>query len=367
MKNTFLIVLIVASSYALNAQITFSELNSRRGPCFLKSVERIGQRFVDWECDDFDQIVDCNENLESDPGTNIVYTLTGQPFTGSCETCHMNGLRQHLIHFENGRVTGTDTSYYESGCPQVVRTHIEGAENGKWVFFNDTSGLVAWEINFFNGEKHGKSVYFKQHQVGTDRVRVEINGVEEVIQYGVYENDTVRVEHHNNGILEGPRVEYFFPGSKVRRIANYKQGLLDGAFIEYNIEGSLLQELHYVLGQKDGEWKYYYDNGSLLKTESWRKDVKDGEFKTFYIQGTIQSIENYRRGEKHGEFIERFPDDKIKREAIYRRGELIEEHVYDKYGNEISTFGVEAKENVEDDSLPEVDKKRKRKKKKKNK
>jgi antitoxin component YwqK of YwqJK toxin-antitoxin module len=114
-----------------------------------------------------------------------------------------------------------------------------------------------------------------------------------------------------------------------------------------------MQELNYDEGKKDGNWKYYYNDGSLLKTENWKEDVKDGEFKTFYIQGHIQTMETYKKGMKHGAFMERFPDDKIKREAIYKKNELIEEHVYDKYGNEIRTVGEDQPENKgEDDEIP---------------
>lgn len=368
MLKNFLTIIITFSTFAAYSQINNSDINMRRGPCFLKSFERIGQQYAEWECDDFDNIVDCNESLEAVPGANVVFSRTGgQPFTGTCETCHMNGLREHLISFDDGRVVGTDTSYYQTGCPQVVRTHIDGVENGRWTYFNDSSGLIAWEINYNNGEKHGQSIFFRQHQVGTDKITIEVDGKIESHTYGIYENDTIKIENHNNGILQGTKKEYYFPGSKLRREVNYTQGILDGAFIEYNFEGDVLQELNYILGQKDGLWKYYYDNGSLLKTENWKKDIKEGEFKTFYIQGTIQSIENYRKGQKHGEFIERFPDDKIKREAIYRKDVLIEEHIYDKYGNEISTVGGEANTNDEDDDLPKTEKKKKQKKQKKQK
>lgn len=362
-KNLILIFALIFGSLTLSAQTDFG---AKRGPCFLKSAERAGQKYVDWECDDFDQIVDCNEDLEGEPGSNLVFTRSGgSPFTGECETCHMNGLREHYMRFVNGRVSGTDTSYYDTGCPQVVRTHVEGVENGRWTYYQDSSGLVAWEINYFNGEKHGQSIFFRQRLVGTDRVKITVDEVEQTITYGVYENDTVKVENYVGGVLEGKKKEYYFTHSKLKKEVNYKQGVLHGPFIEYNREGVVLQELNYDMGRKDGDWKYYYDNGSLLKTESWNKDIKEGTFKTFYIQGTIQSIENYRKGLEHGEFIERFPDDKIKREAFYKKGVLVEEHVYDKWGNEISTFGVASNKNDEDDALPEEGGKKKKAKKSK--
>ncbi|HZH86822.1 MAG TPA: toxin-antitoxin system YwqK family antitoxin [Brumimicrobium sp.] len=360
-KRIFTLLLLLCSPF-MYAQISNDGgFGNKRGPCFQKSVDRIGKQYVEWECDDYDNIVDCNESLESDPGNNLVLTRsTGSPFTGDCETCHQNGLRERIVHFVNGKTDGIDTTFYQSGCPQVVRNHIEGVENGTWTFYNDTSGLIAWNINYFNGEKHGQSIFYNQHPVGREKLKVMLNGVERFIEYTTYENDTAKIEFYNNGLLEGTKKEYW-PGSKIRREVNYKQGVFHGVFIEYDPGGNVMQELNYDLGKKDGNWKYYYNDGSLLKTENWKKDVKEGEFKTFYIQGFIQTMETYRKGQKHGEFMERFPDDKIKREAIYKKDVLVEEHVYDKYGNEIRTVGVDQPHaKTEDDEIPTTKKQQKK-------
>ncbi|PKR81647.1 hypothetical protein CW751_03735 [Brumimicrobium salinarum] len=359
MNKVVILIFLLCIPFAHSQISKNNAFGNQRGPCFQKSLDRLGKRYASWECDEFDNIVDCNEKLESDPGSNLVLTRSsGTPFTGDCESCHMNGLRQRLVHFVNGKTDGIDTTYYQSGCPQVVRNHITGVENGTWTYYNDTSGLVAWKINYFNGEKHGESIFYRQNKVGTDFVTVKINGAERKIHYSTYENDTVKIEIYNNGKLEGIKKEYW-PGSKIKREVSYKEGVFDGAYIEYGPSGNVMQERNYDEGLKDGDWKYYYNDGSLLKTESWNKDVKDGTFKTFYIQGHIQTLETYKRGMKHGRFMERFPDDKIKREAEYKRGELIEEHVFDKYGNEIRTVGEDQPhEKNEDDEMPTTKKRK---------
>ncbi len=350
------VVIVLGSSFFNLAQINGA---SNRGPCFQKSVDRLGKRYVDWQCDERDAIVDCNEKLSQEPGSNIVRTRSsGSPYSGDCETCHMNGLRQRIVHFANGKVDGIDTTYYESGCPQVVRNHIEGVENGTWTFYNDTSGLLAWEIEYFNGDKHGQSIYYRQKKVGENVMKVTINGEEKKIYYNEYENDTVKIEPYSQGRLNGTKKEYY-KDSKIHKEINYEEGILHGPFLVYDSEGNLLQELNYDEGEKDDTWKYYYNDGSLLRTESWDEGVKDGVFKVFYIQGHIQSMESYRKGEKHGEFMERFPDDKIKRSAIYKRNKLIEEHVYDKYGNEIRTVDEDGPvEKNEDDEVVTKEKKK---------
>lgn len=339
-----------------------ANLNTRNKRCFDKSVERIGQRFVDWECGTSDLIINCNEKLESDPGSNMVlHSKSGQPFTGTCETCHMNGIRERVVQFNNGRVHGTDTTIYESGCVQVVRNHIDGVENGRWTYYNDSSGLEAWTINYFNGEKHGMSIYYRHYMIGTDKLDIKIGNATRTHTYGLYDSDTLRIEYYKMGKLDGKRTEYF-PGSKVEKEVNYKEGLLHGPFVIYNKKGIVLQDLNYFQGQKDGVCQYYYEEGSLLKVENWSKGVKAGEFKTFYIQGHLQIKESYnKKGQRHGDFEERFPNDKVKRTAIYRKDNLVEEHIFDEYGNEIRTVGVEKPASGdEDDKVPTAAKKTKK-------
>jgi antitoxin component YwqK of YwqJK toxin-antitoxin module len=340
----------------------FGEIEQRR-LCFQNSTERMGDRFVDWECGKDDRIVDCNERLETDPGSSIVvHRKTGSPYTGNCETCHENGIRERIVQFNQGLITGTDTTYYKSGCTQVVRSHIDGAENGQWTFFNDSSGLVAWKMNYLNGEKHGQSIYYSHYMVGTDKLTFNFGGQDRTITYGIYESDTLKIENHNNGRLHGPRKEYF-PGSKLRKEVHYKEGVMHGPFLVYNNEDQLLQELNYTNGEKDGEWKYYYNSGDLLKTQNWDNGIPRGEFKVFFIQGHIQEKEEYdKKGRKHGWFESRFPDDKIKRKALYRKDELIEEHVFDEYGNEIKTIidGQEVSKKDKDDDAPAVKTKQKK-------
>ncbi len=340
----------------------FEDAKIERKLCFEDATKRMGERFVEWECGQDDRIVDCNERLETDPGSSfVVHRKTGRPYTGMCETCHDNGIRERIVQFNEGRITGSDTTYYKSGCTQVVRTHINGAENGQWVYYNDSSGLVAWRINFVNGEKHGQSIYYSHYMVGTDKLTLRIGNQDRTITYGVYAADTTRIENHNMGRLHGPRKEYY-PGSKLQKEVHYRNGVMHGPFLEYDPDGQVLQELNYNNGEKDGEWKFYYNSGDLLRIENWDNGTKRGEFKTFFIQGHIQHLKVYdRRGRKHGWFESYFPDGKLRRKALYRRDELIQEHVYDEFGNEIRTVedGQEVDKSAKDDDAPEAKKTRK--------
>lgn len=327
MKNLLGLVVIVSCGLSFDSWGQIKDPSAQE-PCWKKSQPKNGGKYLEWECGKVAGAVNCNEKLGLDERSNTVTLITtGAPFSGICESCFSNGLLQRRVTFLNGKENGIDTTYYKSGCPQVVRNHIGGVENGTWRYFYDSTNSLAWEINYFVGEKHGKSIYLKP------------NG------------DTTSFEVYNKGLLEGTKKTYYSNG-KLERAVSYKEGKFHGPFKLYSIEGNVVDDLNYLNGEKDGVQKYYYSNGVLLRTENWVKGTKEGEFKTFFIQGQVQKIENYRKGLKEGLWVEYFPNEKLKRKSIYRKDVLIEDHQFNEDGEEIETFGVEVQNEKEDDDMP---------------
>lgn len=336
--KTLLIFLAFALPLVLTAQIPDVK---KKDSCYMKPNQGT-KRYVEWECGKIAGVIDCNEELSYDEEKNIVFKRStdmsnlsgvGKPFSGTCEMCHMNGTLQRRVTFENGREHGIDTSKYESGCPQVIRSFIQGVENGAWYYYYDSTAQLAWEMNYLLGEKHGKHIFFSK------------------------DGDTTLWENYQNNKLHGIKRTYY-PDSKIHKEVSYAWGIYDGSFKEYNPEGVLIQELKYKQNKKNGEWKYYYDDGTLLRTENWVMDVKEGAFKSFYYQGHIQTSENYKKGIKEGWFEEFYPDSKTKNRSLYKKGVLIEEHRYDEQGRETYSFGAPSGDQNEDDEVPQ-DKKKK--------
>lgn len=305
-------------------------------PCYERAKNQRSKGIDSWECGKLVGVVDCNEEIEYDHELNLFLkkakdnvnrTGAGKPFTGTCESCFMNGLLERRISFVDGRENGIDTAYYEDGCIQAVRSHIQGSESGTWTYFYDSTQIVAWEMNYYLGEKHGKQVNFKA------------NG------------DTTKLEHYKNGVLDGVKKQYY-KGSKVFKEVNYVAGLMDGTFKMYNAQGVVIEEANYKANKKNGVQKYYYDDGVLLRTENWENGIKSGEFKMFYYQGHIQTLETYnKKGQKEGKFEEYYPDQKPKRIAVYAKDVLIEEHLFDEHGNETYSFGAPTTSDAEDDAV----------------
>lgn len=403
-------------------------------------------RYAEWECGKIAGIVDCNEKLElSQDQSTVVTSSNKKPFSGQCETCHQNGVLERRVTFINGKTEGVDTSTYESGCISVIRSHVNGVENGKWLFYEDSTFNPTWEKNYSIGELHGPQITWARKKDAS----------------GKYVYDTVKFETYTNGVLNGNKVSYI--NGKRTKVVSYKNGLMDGPFTVFNKDGVAIEELTFKEGKKNGVFKYYYDDGTLLKTENWDMGSKNGEFKTVYYNQTLQSVEYYKKGNgkvqqyltaktyecatektayeigkmcsekkskaeiletigskevvnyyednevlpeekkyldngkigkglnkpfkmngkfyvvelvavnsvakneiREGWFEERFPDQAVKRRALYKKDVLIEEHVYDEEGREISSFGGTTNSGSEDDAMPNS-KKDKKKKKKKNK
>lgn len=307
------------------------------------------RRYAEWQCGKLAGVVDCNEKLSYDQDRDMVFTGNhGKPFTGKCETCHRNGTIARRVSFVGGKQNGIDTTYYESGCPQVIQSHVQGAPNGQWLYYNDSTNYLAWEMNYYLGKPHGKHIFYKQRKD----------------ENGEYVLDTTRWENYSDSLLHGTKRTYY-RGSKIKTKSEYDHGLLNGHFEVFNLEGIAIQDVNYKQGKKDEEAKYYYDDGTLLKTESWDSGVKNGDFKMFYYQGHEQVSESYKKGVPIGWWTEYYPDATTKRRVLYdKKGKRIEEHKYDEQGRETYAFGTPDSTEAEDDAMPGEEKKKKRKKKK---
>jgi antitoxin component YwqK of YwqJK toxin-antitoxin module len=334
MRQLILLTLLLSSNFIFG-QIQ-SLKKEKETPCYEKANELRRKGVSLLECGKVAGVINCNEELEYDQENDLFLRKAknfanrdgaGKPFTGTCETCFMNGLTERRISFVNGKENGIDTTYYADGCISAIRSHIQGSESGSWSKYYDSTQIQAWEMNFYLGEKHGKHVFFKE------------NG------------DTTKLEFYQNGLLHGVRKQYY-KGNKVFKIINYSQGLLNGSSKMFNPQGILVEELNFVNDKRHGVQKYYYDDGVLLRTENWENGVKSGEFKMFYYQGFVQTLETYnKKGQKDGKFEEYYNDQRPKRLAVYAKDVLIEDHQFDEHGNETYSFGAPTQSDKEDDEI----------------
>jgi len=151
MKLIILSFLLGISSFILG------QSDIERKKCYQGNLKN-GQKYIEWQCGKTPGVVECNAKIEfDDRSKTFVSASGGKPYTGKCETCYENGIRERFINFLNGKENGTDTTKYMSGCPMVVRTHVEGFENGKWTYYYDSTNITAWEMNYLIGQSMGNS------------------------------------------------------------------------------------------------------------------------------------------------------------------------------------------------------------------
>lgn len=336
MKHVFLFFTFLVIALSGIAQPNFGVNKKDAEPCYKRSESKSKTRYTEWECGKIAGIVNCNEKLEMSPnGKQVVTSSAKMPFTGTCETCHNNGILERRVQFVNGYANGIDTTFYASGCIKVIRSHLQGVENGTWTYFNDSTQIPAWERHYVMGEMQGVQLNFNS------------------------KGDTVKSENYVAGVLNGVKKTFNSKG-KLMTKSTYVKGVLEGPFLTYNSDGKIIEELTFKQGKKNGVLSYYYDDGTLLRTENWNMGVRNGEFKTLYYDQSIQSIEVYKNGQKDGRFEDRFYDKKLKRWAIYKKDVLIEEHVFDEQGKEIKTFGGAPSSGKEDDAMPTSKKEKKK-------
>lgn len=331
---------LVFLSFILLSNVVMAQINQ---DARLKCYEKPPGYKPTWQCGLTPGVIDCQEKLVYDEDRKLVVTnSTGAAFTGTCETCYLNGQLEQQVTFVNGKEDGEIITYFKSGCTQVVENYVQGIENGTFTVYYDSTGIVQKESNFYMGQ-------FEGHQYQLTK-----NG------------DTVISEYYTNDLLNGMRRD-FHPEGKLRTEVNYTDGLINGMYKRYSPEGVLLEEIPYKNGKRNGVLKSYFDDGVVLAVENWTMDVKNGEFKAFFYDGTIRLNEFYKKGVPEGLFEERYPNNQIMWSKIYKKGKLIEEHRYDENGIETYSFGVDDATGAEDDQMPEDQTEKKKKKSKKEK
>lgn len=308
-------------------------------------------RYSEWQCGKVAGTIDCHNELSFDEGSNTIIRISqdntnlmgvGKPYTGRCESCHMNGVREHSMNFVNGKEEGVDTTWYPSGCIQVIRSFTLGKEHGTWTYFYDSTYQEAWVMNYYNGQKDGVHVYLTK------------------------DGDTTKLETYGDNVYNGEVRTYYTnldTAVVLKSIANYKDGILDGKFTVFNPWGVVIQELEFKNGEKNKECKYFYDDGTLLRIENWTMGVKNGSFKSLYKEQQTYLEEIYVKGRKEGTWAQYYSTGIMSHKWVYKKDSLMERYEYDEHGRQ--TFPKPNSSESEDDAAPGKKKKKKKKKDKK--
>lgn len=103
--------LIQKDSCYFRWQMVKKRTQSGRDTLIRQRITNRQMQYATWECGKELGIVDCNRDLSYDEEMDLVFleasdfsNISGsnKPFTGTCESCHINGRKHRRIGFVNG-------------------------------------------------------------------------------------------------------------------------------------------------------------------------------------------------------------------------------------------------------------------------
>ena len=184
-------------------------------------------------------------------------------------------------------------------------------KHGKYLKYDDR-GLKELEINFVNGQPQGVALEYALPLVGfpgDEKIQKEVNYAngEKHGKSAYY----VYIKNGQQNLKEGKKIlqgeEYYEKGKKIREIAFFIDGKKEiDAFLENGSQkrwyenGQLAIESNVTDGVFNGPWKEWYTNGQI-GIDGTKNDGKFFGKKTeYYNTGNIKSNENYVLGDNNG-------------------------------------------------------------------
>lgn len=296
--------------------------------------------------------VNCNEDLEFDPGNKLVYHIkTNKPYTGLCVSYFSNGRPERVARFNNGKDNDTAYVYYESGDIQAFLIHVDGVEHGTWGYWYDNGEenhgqqQVAWGNTYNMGQKIGTWYYFSEA------------------------GDTTKILNYENDMLNGES-RYFYKSGGIERSVFYKQNKMHGKYNTYydDENHTLKTSKEYKNDKPDGKAQSYFENGALKSETEFSNGVKTGKWTIYFENGQMKQTGYYKNDQQDGLWDMFQEDGKNATTALYDDGVLLKVLEYDRFGKPKNDLDLVELNNLlskkKSDDASEDKKKKKDKKKK---
>jgi antitoxin component YwqK of YwqJK toxin-antitoxin module len=253
--------------------------------------------------------------------------------------------------YMGGKLNGPKISYFSNGLRQKVVNYKNGLMDGNFIGYNRDTVIIE-ELQYKEGKKNGSFKYYYD------------------------DGELLRTETWLNGARDG-QITVFYHDKKIQSIESYRKG--------GTVELEYLTTQTYECNSKEIAYevaKLYIDKFSrkkiidsigargvvtamddkqvLKNSKPYLKAGKLGmgvnepfKFKEKYYVVIVDKAEKIiKTDSKHGKFEQYYFTGKPKVISVFDDDALIEEHVFDEQGKEISTFGAEPYAGDEDDALP---------------
>jgi len=159
------------------------------------------------------------------------------------------------------------------------------------------NGVLAVEIPFVNGQRHGLARFWDRSGEGILR----------------------EVQGYQHGRRHGP-FKRFTPWGQSLDMGTYREGHLEGFYVRWYPTGALAQRGYWWKGQRQGRWTRWYDNGELRADGHYLNNRRSGEWIFWFEHGQRSSTGMFLAGERHAAWFFWHANGRLWAYGDYRRG-----------------------------------------------
>jgi len=185
------------------------------------------------------------------------------------------------------------------------------------------NGQIKSSIEYKNGEKNGKTIYYFKNGSKQKEFTYENGSLEGISYQWDYSGVLLSSVEFSNNMMNGEAISYNEDGSKME-ILHYKNDIIEGEYTLFYPNGEKKIEGFYKNGKFDGDWKYY-DYTSILVGEA-SFDNGNGIQKAYYRDRKIKRIVHYENNMKNGEEIWYAKDGSEEKRFFYENDKLIKQY-----------------------------------------
>ena len=202
---------------------------------------------------------------------------------GYWEAVDRSGMPVYRGYFKNDKPVGEMTRYFPTGEVRIIMHYDDTGVNARARLFWQNGRPAAIGI-YINTKRDSIWLFYAQNGKLSSRVEYsagEKNGTEQKF----FSDENVLAEEINwkNGIKHGAWKQYH-ANERLKLSANYINGALEGAYVSFFPNGIKELEGVYRNGVPDGEWIRHKDDGEYAIT------IK-------YDKGTITNMEDLEEAE----------------------------------------------------------------------
>lgn len=212
-------------------------------------------------------------------------------------------------NYENGKIEGPYELYHPNGVKFFYGKYKSGDRYGMFTVY-DLRGMVTDESNYRDGDLHGLNNIYCGGQLR-------------------YQNNFYEGEKHGKSVIYGEN-------KKVAGIIHYDKGTVIG----YSYIGKDGKEVPMTpIKNGTGKALTYYENGAKGLDFTWINNGYDGSQKIYYSNGTLAEERNFKKGMYHGAYKRWNPDGTTYYTANYDLDKLDgTESLYDEKGNLLGEY-----------------------------